>query len=73
MGAVAAIAFFWSSVPNPAIKYVFMAEMMGVVIEIFVKYPGGPTRIKATDLQPALIVPLQLTVQRVSFRPRIGF
>jgi hypothetical protein len=23
---------------------------MGVVIEIFVKHPGGPTRIKATDI-----------------------
>jgi hypothetical protein len=23
---------------------------MGVVIEIFIKYPGGPTRITATDI-----------------------
>jgi hypothetical protein len=23
---------------------------MGVVIEIFVKYPGGPTRMTVTDL-----------------------
>jgi hypothetical protein len=25
---------------------------MSVVIEICVKYPGGPTRIKATDIHP---------------------
>jgi hypothetical protein len=28
---------------------------MGVVIETFVKYPGGPTRIKATDISAPVI------------------
>jgi hypothetical protein len=27
---------------------------MGVVIEICVKYPGGPTRMKVTDLHTAV-------------------
>jgi hypothetical protein len=33
---------------------------MGVVIEIFVKYPGGPTRMTVTDIQ----VPSTGTLQR---------
>jgi hypothetical protein len=37
MGMVTAIALFWSNKPNPA-------------IEICVKHPGGPTRIRATDI-----------------------
>jgi hypothetical protein len=28
---------------------------MGVVIEICVKYPGGPTRIKGTECQACLL------------------
>jgi hypothetical protein len=26
---------------------------MGVVIEICIKYPGGPTRMRVTDIPPA--------------------
>jgi hypothetical protein len=32
---------------------------MGVVIEIFAKYPGGPTRITVTDIR-ALLSTVQL-------------
>ena len=35
----------------------FKAETMGVVIEIRIKYPGGPTRMTGADIISGLTVP----------------
>jgi hypothetical protein len=45
---------------------------MGVVIEIYVKYPGGPTRIKGTDILYRTIQ-VQYTVHSTQYTVQVRY